>query len=529
MPRRSCLHCCINIRVENMHMLQMGQHITFPGRRGLKHINKKGTQMKWYMHHAIIKAVKIQSDFSADLVLIHFWMTNEDKKCTVTETTDSYNLSTDEIYIRKYQQIRYDPAEVVRRAESQLGNESKYNIFTYNCEHLATWCVAGEEESKQVNFCKSIMWQLVIFVIVWLFRILKPFQIEHLYDTADLLLLLYSSWYIVYRSNYFIERYEKAKIICNDCLNMHYSDLRTGLLILFHFVLLAAIFVLNFTNDLYIISTPIILALCLHILKRMILNNSYHEVKREVKKLSDINSGDVIYLNYEGTNYYIVDNSNVFSMLLHLFFFSSGTIKKHSFNLDLARHKVMYVHYPQLKTHPSDIVVQRARMRVGEKKWNWFSNRSRHFCHWAKVKEDIFYLSRKSQKKNSASPDTDVRSSLLMKTSEVWIRIEIARGDIVEIKSFGPFTDSGIVLHIAKGTHDQIFAMDVVLKKGFVKSIVKMVRFNVDLRVDRIWIHRYHPVHCYSKAKYIEMACMKIDKVCGQWTQTGFIRDCIIK
>ncbi|KAL3883717.1 hypothetical protein ACJMK2_029964 [Sinanodonta woodiana] len=552
MPRRSCLHCCLKIRVENMNMLKMGQHIIFPGARGLKHITKKGTQKKWYKHHAIIKEVKRRSDVSADLVLIHFWSTTGNTKFGVTETTYSYNLSTDEIYILKYKQARYSPSQVVQRADSKQGNETKYNILTYNCEHLATWCVVGEKESMQVNNCKSIVRQLVIFIIVCALWILKMFHMEGVYKITEFVLLPFSIWYFCYRRNYFIQKYKREKTICKACLNLHLLDLWTRF-VTTYIILIILKFYFHYTYDITSFALFYYLVIC-NIIKliRKKLINSYPDEERPVKNISNIEIGDVISLNYEGSNYYIIvtclvsetgtHNTQTRGKLSGIFYdspclFSSGTIMKQCFNLDLTMHNVTKVDYTQFETHTSDMVAARAQQRIGEKKWDWFSNRSLEFCHWAKFREykedteDGYSAPIESQIETVASSDIcpNVRSSLLIEKVEAKIREDIYKGDIVEIISFGSFTDSGIVVNIVNGTQDQIFTMDVVLKKGFIRSVVKMVRFNVDLRVNRIWIHRYHPVHCYSREKCIERARKKIDEACKQWTQTRFIRDCIIR
>ena len=44
----------------------------------------------------------------------------------------------------------YSPEEIVKRAESQLG-EGKYNLVFNNCEHFAVWCKTGVHESSQVQ------------------------------------------------------------------------------------------------------------------------------------------------------------------------------------------------------------------------------------------------------------------------------------------------------------------------------------------------------------------------------------------
>ena len=44
----------------------------------------------------------------------------------------------------------FSPDEVVRRAESQLGQKA-YNLFGNNCEHFASWCKTGVAHSTQVD------------------------------------------------------------------------------------------------------------------------------------------------------------------------------------------------------------------------------------------------------------------------------------------------------------------------------------------------------------------------------------------
>jgi hypothetical protein len=48
----------------------------------------------------------------------------------------------------------YAPAEIVRRAQSRLG-ERGYHLVWSNCEHFARWCVTGEHLSGQVDRAKA--------------------------------------------------------------------------------------------------------------------------------------------------------------------------------------------------------------------------------------------------------------------------------------------------------------------------------------------------------------------------------------
>ncbi|MDA0266805.1 MAG: lecithin retinol acyltransferase family protein [Cyanobacteria bacterium] len=49
----------------------------------------------------------------------------------------------------KVQPVALLPDTVVERAESRLG-EQRYDLLTNNCEHFATWCKTGRNESEQL-------------------------------------------------------------------------------------------------------------------------------------------------------------------------------------------------------------------------------------------------------------------------------------------------------------------------------------------------------------------------------------------
>jgi|SRR5271170_3473268 len=44
----------------------------------------------------------------------------------------------------------YSPEEIVRRAQSRLG-ENDYRLLTNNCEHFCNWCLSGVSHSDQVQ------------------------------------------------------------------------------------------------------------------------------------------------------------------------------------------------------------------------------------------------------------------------------------------------------------------------------------------------------------------------------------------
>jgi hypothetical protein len=94
-----------------------------------------------YRHHAVDRG---------DGTVVHFAGPAKDKLlATVRIDTLEVFASGGVVWVRVYGQ-RLDPDEAVRRAESLLGT-TDYNLFANNCEHLASWCVTGAAESRQVE------------------------------------------------------------------------------------------------------------------------------------------------------------------------------------------------------------------------------------------------------------------------------------------------------------------------------------------------------------------------------------------
>jgi Lecithin retinol acyltransferase len=60
------------------------------------------------------------------------------------------------VWIRARAQDAYDPAEIVRRARSRLG-EDQYRLLTNNCEHFCEWCTRGQHHSTQVEALRALL------------------------------------------------------------------------------------------------------------------------------------------------------------------------------------------------------------------------------------------------------------------------------------------------------------------------------------------------------------------------------------
>jgi hypothetical protein len=95
----------------------------------------------WITHHG----VEMQDGWA-----IHFASADGTKSeaaiCWVR--TEDF-ASRGKIEFRSYGK-RFSDKDAATRAESMLG-QSGYDLFANNCEHFATWCVAGEHSSAQVE------------------------------------------------------------------------------------------------------------------------------------------------------------------------------------------------------------------------------------------------------------------------------------------------------------------------------------------------------------------------------------------
>lgn len=82
--------------------------------------------------------------------VIHFASPNGSKSGAVIGWARIEDFAgSGEVQVRPYGE-RFSANEATARAESMLGR-SGYDLFANNCEHFATWCVAGEHSSAQVE------------------------------------------------------------------------------------------------------------------------------------------------------------------------------------------------------------------------------------------------------------------------------------------------------------------------------------------------------------------------------------------
>lgn len=206
--------------------------------------------------------------------------------------------------------------------------------------------------------------------------------------------------------------------------------------------------------------------------------------------------------------------------------FGTRIIAEDDFEVDLNTSSVQRLNCGPMNTYSAEEVVCRARKRIGERKWNLASNRSDHFCHWAKM--DL----RQSQSSDwiSTNYETGINtskslSSLLIETREVHLMEEIQPGDVVQFKGASALRDKGIIVHLRDIREGRKFHIGIIMLKS---NRVKLVADTINLDRDKLFLKRYHHVHCHPKLERVRRAYAMKDQNSSCWTQLGFIEECIM-
>lgn len=98
-----------------------------------------GTMQGIYEHHGI--------DLG-DGTVIHY-RKPEGRDAIISVTTHDSFAQGSRIYLKR-QPVCLIADDVIERAHSRIG-ETQYDLFTNNCEHFATWCKTGRNESEQIR------------------------------------------------------------------------------------------------------------------------------------------------------------------------------------------------------------------------------------------------------------------------------------------------------------------------------------------------------------------------------------------
>ena len=565
---KSCTYCSIKRRVEDVKFLKKGQHISISGEKCKFYLEFSQKQVKLYSHHAIVKEVVSCSDQCVKLVLIHFWR-DENKALAIRETTETFDLKFDELYIIEYLQPRYTPDEIVLRAEKEKEETiafQKYNLVSKNCEHFATWCVIGEGSSFQIHNMLLILSNALsaLFgegskIAHFILRLTRPVTQRVLVSSDEMAarvnsaaghitLGVTSGLYLIYlivMTVKYITQYRNRKM-CWSCLKHKLLDLwfRFGI---FGITSMTTYLVIHFALPLLTlsVSSPVlclllVLSTALFWLVPKIAQKFQSPLqldRKQISALTELNRGDIVnFKYYKVPHYFIVTDVKKSPhplacgklKCIHYAlpgFCSKGIVTEEVFDIDVNKISVKRIDFGNLNTYSSREVVRRARKRVGETKWNAASNRSDHLCHWAKV--DLRQLETNaclSEKIEEGDSNSKTLSSLLIETKEVHLMQEIHRGDVIQLHGESVFRDKGILVGLTDLRDGRKFELQIIMSK----DRVRLVREIVDLDKHKLFVRRYHPAHCVPMEERAQRAHENVDKPSKHWFQFGFIKDCLL-
>lgn len=573
-----CTSCSTQSRVTKVSSLEKGQHISMPGKHLTKYVKAQRKLVKLYDHHAIIKEIKRKNGSSVTMVLIHF--TYIEGNIGVYEETKDFDLSETELYIVKYVSRRYSADEIIARAESvcklpkseqsvhkaesQSGQQKsdkfkRYNPLIGNCEHFATWCVAGDSECFQIqSLRKKIANSLTVLfgagskitkgILRLLFissdEIARGFSRvlpECVLGGAAAVYLLYC----IVITTLHVKDYFKGQM-CKSCLKGKLLDLwltfgAFGLTSVITFL------IMNFAMPLLAPGVGIPLTILLILLSvafqmsvprlRKAFSSPFATVNRvKVTNVEQICIGDILSHRYIGFKHIgIVTHLDVKGQkqkgkirMVHYGLpglFKKRKIVEDDFKVDTKKSSLYLLDCRTLSTFPADVVVSRARNRVGETKWDMFSNRSDHFSYWAKVQQydDFDDISYKDDR--LALPKT--QASLFIEKRDIHRMDELRIGDVVKSDVIGKIDDTGIlsVIRNLDNRNERKFEIEVITY-SFLRKVSGQ-KYQIDLDKDTLYVKKYNPAQCQPMEQRAVNARNMKDKT-GSWMTTeGFIEYCI--
>ncbi|XP_063396339.1 uncharacterized protein LOC134680953 [Mytilus trossulus] len=556
--KKSCANCSKPKRVENVLSLKKGQHISMPGQKSNFYIKAKRKLKRMYDHHAIIKEIKCTTGTKVSMVLIHL------DRSGVHEETKEFDLREKEIYIVDYVFPRYDPDTIVARAESILTKKDKfktYNLVTGNCEHFATWCVVGDGESFQVQSLR----QKIADALSRLFgagsKIAKGI-LRLLFVSSDeiasglskavpeLVLGGAAALYLIYciiMTVLHVKDYKNGQI-CRSCLKGKLLDLwltfgafgLTSIItfLILHFVVPAMVPAVGIPLIILLVLLAVAFQMIVPRLRKA-LSSPFSVDRVKVVNLGQIGIGDVLSHRYYGVKHSSivtevkVENDKKTKGRIRLVHYGSSAIfgtKKiveEYIEIDIHKSRIYVLNCKPLCTFESDIVVSRARSRIGESKWAIFSNRSDHFSYWAKVQQYNNDFFDEISNEEIRRPMSRTEASLFIEKRDIHRVEDLKIGDVVQSNVIGIIDDTGILSSIRylDGQDGRKFEIEVYTY-SFSWTIIRK-KYTVDLNKDSLNVKVYNPSQCQTMEQRVKNARDVENDKGLWWTTEGFIEHCI--
>lgn len=570
-PEVKCAFCSSKSELYDFNKLARGQHITLAGEKFS--FNIKNRLVSIYTHHALVKSCQIINARTANVTLIHYFTTPYDATIRLRETTEHLDLNYHEIHVVTYRHPTHGSDEIIRRAESIVSKSKdsavKYSFLSLNCEHFCNWCCVGNETSYQVENASDTLRDILSSIGVSAGKVLKVVCKLVSYSIDDVAMLSQSAqtalvavpWGVLgviaivsicYTINRHFQLSNELKHgrICSSCCRRGKQDnwlrcisvcvVQAGGLGLLSILMAAAVsngIVIGFlvvTSVLTVAITSLIPRL-----RRLFLSPFQGKLVK-VRYTKNIWIGDVISfdhwkLTHDGvvSSVEVINSKEAKVSVIHYSLpklFGTRTIVEDKIKVNLRKDHVVGHDYSGYETYPPEIVVERARKRLGEQKFGILSNRTCHFCHWAKVKEDnitddvgcseegakIIYLRSlrpfdSLTQLNCINVDHSRRrnqASQSLGSTFVKIRDELTEGQIVSFKN-GLFWHKAISTTVVFDKSCDSKLLLTVIHYGQRKTVCEET-FQFDLRYEDIWIDLIHPVNRFKKEDIVRRARSRI-------------------
>ena len=552
-----CMYCSTKNPLRSFCELQKGDHIILAGEKGLFNFGKE--QIKFYSHHAIVKDVQPLNDdgSGAILTLIQFMSTPFDSSNKIRETVEVKHMQYDEIYVIKYRHKTHAPEEIIKRGEKLTRENIKYSGLFCNCEHLAHWCVCGNEGSLQAqgfferiqDFLKTAM---SFIARVFGLTIDDIFVIGNYPVVGDVLLVVMLLYVLLasIREHRLLNNLIKDGSACATCVKRKKRDIwiKFGILLV---VQTGGLFLTKLlpTPGIQVLVSTLVSLLTVLLMKYVPrwfrkVCSPFVGRKIEIDSLHKIWIGDVVSWKYGGFFHDgIVSGikaapgspkrkiTKADLTVIHYALpgiFSRRKVIEETISVDVDHDKLKLHDYRGYDFNEPEIVVDRARKRIGETKFG-LTHRSAHFCHWAKLKdtneEDIaapgqpkgalIYkrpMDPESDDFNLSPLYIDHRRKRPFASKEICrenakIRDDIKPGQLVQF-TYRLLSHQAVCTDVRPGARPSIVVMSVV---HYGKSkIVSEEVFTFDLNTEDILIVKIHPIYKFSPSTIVRRAREKI-------------------
>ncbi|XP_060572677.1 uncharacterized protein LOC132730718 [Ruditapes philippinarum] len=567
-----CVSCSRKERLLNFADLKRADHICMNGQYLVFNYGDK--QVSAYTHHAIVKDINVISPSCAAISIIHFYSTPFDVSIKIRETSTLLDLHLNEVFTIRYRHPAHNAEIVIKRAEGLIEQNklAKYSILSCNCESFCNWCCVGSEDSYQSENARDtlravlagianvggkvlrVVCKLLMLSVEDLSKVAAGALIAVPWGVLGIMALLYLI-HTIYR-HYQLDKAMKAGNICSACCLRKKHDLwiqfaaycvfQVGGLGLLSLVIAAGASSGIVFGALAVCS--VLTLLCISVIPklRQWFCSPFQGRLLRVKSLETIREGDVISFDHWKISHDgVVSAINICPntrnkrgqiTVIHYSLpslFGRRTIVEETIKINLRKDLIFSHDYSGYNVHEPQVVVHRAKQRLGEAKFGLMTNRSCHFCHWAKVNEELnveniivpesaesrlLYL-REIDPKDTISnlPLQSIhvdhmrgRKHASMSLEKKWARIrdEIKVGQIVEFKyrrSWHKAVSTNV--HFDKRISAKVNI--TVVHYGKMGKVCEE-KFTFNLNVEDVWVYKYHPLYRYETSDVIRRARARI-------------------